>query len=404
MAALRIQEDATNGRLTLSASVVSRLVGAAGGVIWLVVVLGFILISNGGEVDWLTLIVVGVFVLLPIVSALLNALMTTTITLDRGTRTLTQTKQWIGIPTGTITVAFSELTAIQLQSARAGTKSREMNVWSVSAVTRADQRIPLNWQGTQSEMTDLAQKISTFTGVPWAESNYKLPTAVADVLKKIAPEQMTELDQTGNRAPTSQPSAVPVANELQPPAPLVPAPRASAPHDYVSANDTFETLSQIALTADSAPSESTPKQNLSALSLDELTQRVAADTMDSDARYALARQWHARGQVDRAIALYQETMRLDSTNIGAQNDLGVALQARGKRAEAEAAYRRAIALDPFSFIAHLNLALLLRATNRAAEASSEFFQVRQNARGDAETRMAEAASSGSRVDPQLSKT
>jgi Flp pilus assembly protein TadD len=101
--------------------------------------------------------------------------------------------------------------------------------------------------------------------------------------------------------------------------------------------------------------------------------------------------------------MYQEVLRLDPMNIGAQNDLGVAYQARGKRTEAEAAYRRAAALAPFSFTAHLNLALLLRATNRAAEASQEFYLARQNARGKAETQLAEAASSGGKVEPMLSQ-
>ena len=137
--------------------------------------------------------------------------------------------------------------------------------------------------------------------------------------------------------------------------------------------------------------------------MNQLEQRVADDSMDADARYALARRYHARGDLDRAIALYGEVVRIDPTNPNAQNDLGVALQQRGKRAEAEAAYRRTIALDPFSSPAHLNLALLLRVQKRATEASQEFFLARQNARGKEETRAAEAASSGAKMDPQLSK-
>jgi Flp pilus assembly protein TadD len=125
--------------------------------------------------------------------------------------------------------------------------------------------------------------------------------------------------------------------------------------------------------------------------------------MDSDARFALARRYWSRGQADRAITLYQETLRLDPTNAAAQNDLGVALQSRGKRTEAESAYRRAVALAPFSSTAHLNLGLLLSGMKRAAEASQEFYQARQNARGDDETRAAEAASTGAKMGPVLSK-
>ncbi|MDE3090366.1 MAG: hypothetical protein KGJ80_13375, partial [Chloroflexota bacterium] len=69
-----------------------------------------------------------------------------------------------------------------------------------------------------------------------------------------------------------------------------------------------------------------------------------------------------------------------------------------------AAYRRAIALDPFSGTAHLNLGLLLSGMKRATEASQEFLQARQNARGDAETRAAEAASTGAKMEPRLSNS
>jgi Flp pilus assembly protein TadD len=144
--------------------------------------------------------------------------------------------------------------------------------------------------------------------------------------------------------------------------------------------------------------------DLNSMSIQALEQRIASDAMDSDARYSLAKKYHARGQLDKAIGLYQDTMRLDPTNANAQNDLGVALQQRGKRTEAEAAYRRAIALDPFSATAHLNLGLFLRSMNRAADASQEFYQARQNARGDEETRMAESASTGAKLEPQMSRT
>lgn len=135
-----------------------------------------------------------------------------------------------------------------------------------------------------------------------------------------------------------------------------------------------------------------------------LERRIASDTMDSEARYILARKYYERGQVDRAIELYQETLRLDPTNSNTQNDLGVAWQQRGKRKEAEAAYRRAVALDPFSVTAHLNLGLLLRSMNKANDASQEFYLARKNARSKHETQLAESASTGARIEPQLSKT
>jgi Flp pilus assembly protein TadD len=135
----------------------------------------------------------------------------------------------------------------------------------------------------------------------------------------------------------------------------------------------------------------------------ELEERVKSDAGDSQARHVLARKYHAAGGLDQAIALYKQVLHIDSFNANAQNDLAVALLQQRKRSEAEAALRRAIALDPYSTTAHLNLGLLLRSINRAAEASQEFYHARQNARSDAETRVAERASTGGKLDAQLSR-
>ena len=47
--------------------------------------------------------------------------------------------------------------------------------------------------------------------------------------------------------------------------------------------------------------ESVPAPDLSRLSVSELEQRAQGDALDSDARYALGRKYHAQGQYDRAI-------------------------------------------------------------------------------------------------------
>ena len=44
-----------------------------------------------------------------------------------------------------------------------------------------------------------------------------------------------------------------------------------------------------------------------------------------------------------------------------------------------------------------------RQAKRAAEASQEFYQARQNARGNAETQSAESASAGAKMGPVLSR-
>ena len=165
-----------------------------------------------------------------------------------------------------------------------------------------------------------------------------------------------------------------------------------------------QTISSLPTYSETLTTDASLSTDLNSLSMQALEQRITSDTMDSDARYALAKKYHARGQFDKAIGLYQETLRLDPTNSNAQNDLGVALQQRGRRVEAEAAYRRAVALDPFSVTPHLNLGLLLRAMNKANDASQEFYLARKNARGETEMRLAESASTGARIEPQMSRT
>jgi tetratricopeptide (TPR) repeat protein len=394
MAALRVREDSTNGQLMLEMPLLPRLGSIFFGLVWLGFA-GLFLVpfAFGGQVDLGMAIFFIVFAVLPSLSSFFSALTSTTIVIDRGQRSVSINKRLLSLPTSSQAFSFADITNIELQRLRTNSRT----VWQVYAVSRDGKRTRLNWNGTQNEMTDLAQKISALAGVPVTEGRMQMPVALEQMLEKVAPNAKDLIEQAQATEPAMQTPDAPATDSYAPP--MLDASTTTQP-------PTVDVLSiDQASTIDETPlAETAPSTDLNSLSIQALEQRIASDERDSDARYALARKYHARGQVDKAIALYQEAMRLDPTNTAAQNDLGVAWQQRGKRTEAEAAYRRAIALDPFSTTAHLNLGLLLRAQNRAADASQEFFQARQNARGDAETRMAEAVSTGTKMEPQLSKT
>lgn len=378
MAALNLKEDQTSGQLILESSLWTRLVSAIGNLGWVSVFAIFYLVPSivNGRFNPESLIVFLIILLFSIVPAA-RGLFASSIKIDRSSRFLTRTLQLLFIPVRSTSQPFNDLVNIEVQSYRASNRRVSREAYRVNAIDRAGNRVPLNWDGGRDEIFDQAQKIAAMTGAPLLD-NTKSQNMADELIEKARrlgvplPQELTQ---------TLESSAENTAQEPAEQAPQM-EPSFSEPEPNAS----------------SLPAGS----DLRSLGMSELELRVAKDPTNSDARYALASKFHARGQLDRAIELYQATLQTDTSNAEAQNDLGVALHQRGKRAEAEAAYRRAIALDPFSFRAHLNLALLLRTMNRATEASQEFFQSRQNARGNDETRLAEAASTGARVDPQLS--
>jgi len=393
MAALQSREDSTTGQLTLFIPRASRLGKLATGLFWLSFFGVFLFFfASGNNTDWTTVLFLFVFAGLPALTALGGALTSPTIVIDRGSRTISIDKRFLFLLTSSRSLSFGDVTEIALRRARTNRQS----YWFINAVTRDGNSALLNWNGGESEMNTLAQKISALVGVPVTQDQMRMPVALEQMIEKISPDAKELIEQSQADDSASQPPATPMTDQASPPIDV----------STMAQPSTVNTLSidSTPSDAESTSTDTTPATDLNSLSMDALEKQVAGDAMDSDARYVLARKYHARGQIDKAMGLYQDTMRLDPTNTNAQNDLGVALQQHGKRTEAETAYRRAIALDPFSTIAHLNLALLLRSMNRAADASQEFFQARQNARGDAETRMAEAASTGAKVEPQLSKT
>ena len=407
MAALRIREDDATGRLTLSAPLSSRFGGIVVGLAWVAILGVFFLLPLFGSDSFDPMNVLFVLAILVFSggSSLISSLTLTTVTLDRSSRTLTTVSNLLVVPLRTTTVSFADLANVEVQYYRQSSGRSAHEAWRVNAVGRDGKRMRLNWDGSQAEMTDLAQKLVSFTGAPLLDSSLKPEPTMQRIfgrgLPPVTADSSAPDDSTADMDTTSQTDQAPAAGQSEP--------TMGQPSD----TDTTITEPYLPSAADTTPmptydtindTQPVPAPNLSRLSVSELEQRVQGDAMDSDARYALGRKYHAQGQIDRAMGLYQDTLRIDSSNGGAQNDLGVALQQRGKRTEAEAAYRRAIALDPFSSTPHLNLGLLLTGMKRATDASQEFLQARRNANGDAETRAAEAASTGMKMDPQLSKT
>jgi tetratricopeptide (TPR) repeat protein len=399
MAALVMKQDTATGIMKLSPSIMPRLTSLLFGLVWLGFLGVFLAPAFAGDnPDWETILFIAVFALLPIGSSFVGALMTNAVTLDPGSRTLKSVKQFLFVPVSSVTVPFSDITNIDVQYVKRSSRNSS-NYFSVNAATRDGKRIALNWNGSQGEMQDLAQRVSVMTGVPLAEQPYKAPGMVQQVLEQVAPE-LEQMIEPSN--PPAQPAdSTPMGKSMMPSAaPVMPKVNELSGTDMPSSAPMMSDAYAENTLADTEPA---PARDLSALSLNELEQRVGGDPMDSEARYALARQYFSRGQLDRAMGMYQEVMRLDPTNAGAQNDIGIVLQARGKRTEAEAAYRRAIALDPFSSTPHLNLGLLLRQMKRPVDASQEFLQARQNARGDMETRAAESAPTNTKMEPVLSR-
>ncbi len=370
MATLEARSMATSGSLVLRVPLRTRIGSLlfTGFLIGCAAVLIYFSRRADGRVDWGAVIMLLLFFVAPALSGLWNALVTTTITLERTTRTITRRKSAGAFTLATQTLAFADLAHIELMYVP---KSETNAEWHVTAVARNAQRLTLNTNGTQGEMDALARQVASLTGAPMVETKYRLPPAMEKFLRRLAPESA----QPASPAPTPVEPAEPLAH--------------ASP-----------------LTESLAPeiAGASPTQSAWEATLGELERRVAADTQDADARYVLARRLGAHGDWERALELLQATLRLDPLNGRAQNDLGVALQARGKLKDAEAAYRRALALEPFAFEARLNLALLLRAQKRAVEASQELLRARQNARGADEQRLAEMVSAGGKSDPRLSGT
>ncbi|MBI4790485.1 MAG: tetratricopeptide repeat protein [Chloroflexi bacterium] len=374
MAALKIKDDST-GKLIMQSPLLPSWGNLLSTLVWLAIFAFFFLPSLAeGNVNWENLAFIVFILVVTVGGSVLSSLLSTQVVVDRTTRGITTTRRLFGFPIQSSAIPFRDVANIEYQHYRQSSGRTVHDAWRVNAILKDGGRVPLNWDGQEEEMSALAKTLTERTGAELLDNSAKPAPMIQQMFDTLRgerdesePEPETEMPAAPRPAPWQMPASETAQTDL---APLEPVSAPSARH----------------------------------LPIADLEKRVAADPMDAEARYALARKHHARGQLDRAIELYRETLRIDTANSEAQNDLGVALQQRGKRTEAEAAYRRAVALDPFSSTAHLNLGMMLRAMNRASDASQEFYQARQNARGDAQSRAAEAASTGAKMEPQLSKT
>lgn len=407
---LKVKEDSP-GRLVFQSSMVPSLGNLFSMLIWVGVLILFFLPGLGeGQVDFANLAMILFFFAVTVGGSALAGLTSTVVTLDRSSRSLTLARRLLGFPLRSTSLSFGDIENIHYEYYRQSSGRYSHDAWRIVAVAKDGQRALLNWDGKKEEMATLAQKVASITGVELVDNSAKPVSNVQQILDTIRGPLGGTPDNTAPAGDAAMPS--PPNRDEQAGAGI---PDATIPTIAAPWANPADTASQMPSTVESAvPSETdyvsdvTPSgarvsaASLRTSSVQELEKRVAGDPLDSDARYALGRKYHDSGQLDRAIGLYQELLRLDPTNAAAQNDLGVALQQRGKRAEAEAAFRRAAALDPFSSTAHLNLGLLLRSAKRATEASQEFYLARQNARSADETRAAEAASTGANMRPVLS--
>jgi WD40 repeat protein/tetratricopeptide (TPR) repeat protein len=91
-------------------------------------------------------------------------------------------------------------------------------------------------------------------------------------------------------------------------------------------------------------------QLLARLSTDESSQENLGWMLEG-----IGTAFQEKGQLDKAIALHREAIRLSKNNYNAHNNIGIALDDKGQWDEAIAAYREAIRLDKDNGTAHNNI-------------------------------------------------
>lgn len=75
--------------------------------------------------------------------------------------------------------------------------------------------------------------------------------------------------------------------------------------------------------------------------------------------------------LDKAVAAYKETLRLDARNVAAYSNLGLIYKRQGNIAAAIETFQQALSLDPSFDAARSNLAAVFLAANRVEEAAKE---------------------------------
>jgi Flp pilus assembly protein TadD len=112
-----------------------------------------------------------------------------------------------------------------------------------------------------------------------------------------------------------------------------------------------------------------------------LTRSVAGDPKDSESWYYLGRTKYNENRFEEAIRAFQECLKLDSKNVKAGANLGLALEGLGRINEAEAAYRNAIAQQrngsPKNAEPFINLGNLLLEQNQIENAIAQLSEARE---------------------------
>ena len=99
MAGLQVRENPTNGTVTLTPSTRSRLGNLAFGLMWLGILSVFLLPSLLEEnIDWVNVVLVLLFVMVPFGSAFVSTLVSASIVLDRASRELTRARRVLFSP------------------------------------------------------------------------------------------------------------------------------------------------------------------------------------------------------------------------------------------------------------------------------------------------------------------
>lgn len=104
---------------------------------------------------------------------------------------------------------------------------------------------------------------------------------------------------------------------------------------------------------------------------------AAAQTRSPEELYKQAVTADEQGNVQQAIALYEELLKLQPDSVPARTNLGVALVSAGRLREAVTQYREALKRDPANSIVRLNLALVWYKQAEFAKAALELESLRK---------------------------
>jgi len=91
----------------------------------------------------------------------------------------------------------------------------------------------------------------------------------------------------------------------------------------------------------------------------KLSEKLAENPKDTEARLALGKLYFLNSQFDEAVRCYQTLLEHDPRNVSAHYNLGVAFLAQNRMDEAKAAFQKVLELDPDNEGAEKELAKLV---------------------------------------------